>query len=86
MRKDFDKHMLWPLGLVVGVCPVWNCKVTFQIGSRTYDRPIQRLYELEVCDSGQSTNRLLQLPKSDDKAVTKREITKAGLNDAWKRL
>ena len=39
---------------------------TVKIGDKTYDRPIQRLYELEGWDQGQSTNnKLLHLIDSD---------------------
>ena len=41
-----------------------------KIGDKTYDRPIQRLYELEGWDQGQSTNELLHLIDSDTPSKT----------------
>ena len=44
--------------------------VTVEIGDKTYDRPIQRLYELEGWDQGQSTNELLHLIDTDTPSKT----------------
>ena len=38
---------------------------TFKIGNKVYDRPMQKLYELDGWDQGQSTNELLHLIDSD---------------------
>ena len=46
------------------------CSTTVKIGDKTYDRPIQRLYELEGWDQGQSTNEPLHLIDSDTPSKT----------------
>ena len=43
---------------------------TVKIGVKTYDRPIQRLYELEGWDEGRSTDELLHLIDTDTPSKT----------------
>ena len=77
VREDFDKRAAWPLGLVVDVRPSADGIVrsaTIKIGLKTYERPIQRLFELEVCDQGQSTSKLLQLPDFEDNIIENNEL------------
>ena len=68
VREDFDKRKAWLMGVIVNV---WESSdnivrsATVKIGDKTYDRPIQRLYELEGWDQGQSTNELLHLIDTD---------------------
>ena len=40
------------------------------ISNKIYDQPIQRLYELEGCDQGQSTNELFHLIDSGTSSQT----------------
>ena len=62
VREDFDKRIAWPMSVIVNVRESSDNIVrsaTVKIGDKTYDRPIQRLYELKGWDQGQSTNELL---------------------------
>ena len=50
VREDFDKRMACPMGVIVNVRESSDNIVrsaTVKMGDKTYDRPIQRLYELE---------------------------------------
>ena len=50
VREDLDKRIAWPMGVIVNVRESSDNIVhsaTVKIGDKTYDRPIQRLYELE---------------------------------------
>ena len=50
VREDFDKLISWPMGVIVNVRESRDKIVrsaTAKIDNKNYDRPIQRLYELE---------------------------------------
>ena len=73
VREDFDKRIAWLMGVIVYVRESSDniaSSATIKIGDKTYDRPIQRLYELEGWDQGQSTNELLHLIDSDTPSKT----------------
>ena len=73
IREDFDKPISCSTGVIVNVRESSDNIVrsaTVKIGDKTYNRPIQRLYELEGWDQGQSTNKLLHLTDSDTPSKT----------------
>ena len=73
VREDFDKRIAWLMGVIVNVRESSDnivCSATVKIGDKTYDRPIQKLYELEGWEQGQSTNELLHLIDTDTPSKT----------------
>ena len=73
IRKDYDKPISCPMGVIVNVRESSDNIVrsaTVKVGDKTCDRPIQRLYELEGWDQGQSNNELLHLIDSDTPSKT----------------
>ena len=83
-REDLDKHISWPMGVIIDVRELSDkivCSATVKIGNKMYDRPLQRLYELEGLDQGQSTNELLQLIDSDDESSQVGDDTPSQVKD-----
>ena len=69
VREDFDKRIAWPMGVIVNVRE-WSDNIVRSATVKIGDRPIQRLYELEGWDQGQSTNELLHLIDTDTPSKT----------------
>ena len=73
VREDFDNRIAWLMGVIVNVRESSDNifrSATVKIGDKTYDRPIQRLYELERWDQGRSPNELLHLIDTDTPSKT----------------